>query len=122
MMPNEKDMLLELLDSEARWCQGAEASDSEGRPVKFHDPAAVAWDLTGAVCRLFGWPRAYVLFGQIEHHLEGTKRPHRYNRDPGIESMVALQCYNDRADMRFELMRTQLEALPVWHGAHATVE
>ena len=42
--------------------------------------------------------RAGVLFGQIERHMGDRKRPYRYNRDPVIDSMAALQAYNDRAD------------------------
>ncbi len=116
MMADEKDKLLALLDSEIRWCQDAEASDSQGCPVKFNDPAAVAWDITGALCRLFGWQRARVLFGQLEQHISGRKRLHRFNRDPVIESMVALQDYNDRADTTFETILTQLGTMPVRNG------
>jgi len=115
MMPEEKDKLLALFDSEQRWCQDAEASDSHGEPVKFHDPEAVAWDLTGALCRLFGSQRARVLFEQLDRHLFG-KRVKRFNRDPVVEAMVALQEYNDRADTTFETLFLQLRKLPTWHG------
>ena len=115
-MPDEKDKLLALFDSEQRWCQDAEASDSHGDPVKFHDPEAVAWDLTGALCRLFGWQRARVLFKQLDRHLCGKKQLKRFNRDPAVEAMVALQEYNDRADMTFESFFLELGKMPTWHG------
>lgn len=116
MMPAEKEELLALFDHESRWCQDAEARDSGGSPVPFDDAAAVAWDITGALCRLFGWQRARALFGQLERHVKGTKRPHWYNRSPEIEAMVGLQEYNDRADTTFDLMLGQLGTMPIWHG------
>ncbi len=116
MIPEEKDKLLALFDSEQRWCQDVEASDSHGDPVKFHDPEAVAWDLTGALCRLFGWQRARVLFRQLDRHLCGKKQLKRFNRDPAVDAMVALQEYNDRADTTFEILFLQLCNMPTWHG------
>jgi hypothetical protein len=116
MMPSEKEELLALFDREQRWCQDAEACDLEGNAVQFDDAAAVAWDITGALCRLFGWERARVLFGQLERHINGKRRPHWYNQSPEIESMLALQDYNDRADTSFDRMLGQLGTMPVWHG------
>ena len=116
MMPEEKDKLLAFFDSEQRWCRDSEASDLQGDPVKFHDPEAVAWDLTGALCRLFGGQRAGVLFGQVERHLYGKKRLQRFDRDPVVESMVALQEYNDQADTSFEALFLQLCKMPTWQG------
>jgi hypothetical protein len=117
MMPEEKDKLLALFDSEQRWCRDSEASDSHGEPVKFHDPEAVAWDLTGALCRLFGWPRARVLFGQVERHIFGKKRIRRFDRDPVVDAMVALQEYNDQVDTSFETLFHQLCKMPTWQGS-----
>lgn len=122
MMQAEKERLLALFDHEQRWCQNAEACDSEGSPVRFDDAAAVAWDITGALCCLFGWDRARVLFGQLERHINGKKRLHWYNQSPEIESMLALQDYNDRADTSFDRMFGQLGTMPVWQGKARAVE
>jgi hypothetical protein len=117
MMPEEKNRLLALLEHSRVWCQEAEARDAHGDPVRFDDDAAVAWDITGALCRLFGWRRARVLFEQVERHL-GGKQPHAFwpLRDSGIEAMKALQDYNDRSSTTFELLRERLESMPVWVG------
>lgn len=116
MTPEEKGQLLVLLGNAEQWCQQAEARDAQGDPVRFSASAAISWDITGALCRLFGWSRACVLFGQIERHLLGGKHPYRYNRVPEIDSMVALQIHNDRADMTFETLLAQLASVPVWRG------
>jgi len=115
MLPNEKDKLLALFESDTRWCQDAEARNMYGNPVKFHDPLATAWDITGAMCCLFGWPRACKLFGQIERHIHKRRRRIRgFSRDAEIESMVTLQAYNDRPDIAFEAVLTLLKTMPVW--------
>lgn len=114
-MPEEKTKLLELLDHQAHWCRDAEARDCEGEAVRYDDDLAVAWDITGAVCRLFGWKRACTLFAQIERHFNG--RPKYYGwpgRDIEMEAMRALQNFNDRAETTFEALRSRLESLPVW--------
>ncbi len=115
MLTNEKDKLLALFGSDARWCQDAEARDACGAPVKFHDPVATAWDVTGAMCCLFGWKRACTLFGQLERHIH-KRRPFYGNRNPAIESMVTLQAYNDRPETIFEFILTLLKSMPVWTG------
>ncbi len=117
MMPDEKNRLLALFESEERWCQQAEARDERGAAVQYDDPAATAWDVTGALCHLFGWRRTEVLLGQVERHISGSKRHYRYNEDPVIASMLALQSYNDRPDTTFDALRSQLETMPVWSGA-----
>jgi hypothetical protein len=116
MLPKATDKLLALFENETRWCQDAEARDTYGSPVKFHDPLATAWDITGAMCCLFGWKRARTLFGQLERHIHSRRRLHNFNRDEAIESMVTLQAYNDRPGTPFELILTLLETMPVWTG------
>ncbi len=116
MIANEKDKLLAFFDSDGRWCQNAEARDAHGSPVKFHDPLAAAWDITGALCYLFGWNRAYALFGSFERHIHKRKRRHAFNRDSAIESMLALQSFNDRSDTSFEVIHYLLQTMPVWTG------
>ncbi len=117
MLPNEKDKLLALFESDRRWCQGAEARDAYGSPVKFHDPLATAWDITGAMCCLFGWKRACTLFGQLERHIHKRRRLLRgFSRDEAIESMVTLQAYNDRPETDVEVVFTLCETMPVWTG------
>ncbi len=113
MMAEEKKRLVAWFADRGRWCREAEARDSTGNPVRFDDPDAVAWDLTGALCRLFGWTRASILFGQLDRHISGKKRLERYNRNREIESMVALQDYNDREDTTLEAMLRQLGTMPV---------
>jgi len=122
MMPEEQAEILALFECEERWCREAEASDANGEPVQFDDSDAVAWDITGAMCLLFGWPRARVLFGQLEQHITGQKRPYRYDRDPVIDAMVALQDFNDRTETTYETLLAHLRTMPVWHGAAGTPE
>ncbi len=118
MMPDERARLLELLGHEGRWCRAVEALDADGRGVAYDDASAVAWDLTGAVCHLFGWERARVLFAQLERHLLGKRHvPGWPVRDTAIDSMTALQAFNDRADLTFAVLRARLERMPVWTGA-----
>ena len=116
MLPIEKQDLLSLFADRRRWCQQAEARDAQGNPIRFSASAAVSWDITGALCRLFGWSRACILFGQLERHLLGGKHPYRYNRVPEIDSMVALQVFNDQTDMTFETLLSRLASIPVWRG------
>jgi hypothetical protein len=116
MLPNEKNQLLALFESEKCWCQDAEARDSSGDPVKYHDPFAPAWDITGAMCCLFGWRRARTLFGQLERHIYKRRRVHRFRRGTAIESMVTLQAYKDRPEAAFEGILSLAETMPVWKG------
>ena len=37
-------------------------------------------------------------------------------RDAEMDAMGALQDFNDRVDMTFDMMREQIETIPVWHG------
>jgi hypothetical protein len=84
--------------------------------VKFHDPLATAWDITGAMCCLFGWRRACTLFGQLERHIFGRRRVHRLRRNTPIESMVTLQVYNDHRETAFEVILALLETMPIRTG------
>jgi hypothetical protein len=122
MMPAEREKLLALFGHEQQWCQNAEACDSEGNPVQFDDAAAVAWDITGGLCRLFGWQRARVLFAQLQRHINGRRRSHWYHQSLEIESMLALQDYNDRPDTSFGRILKQLATMPVWRGKTRVVE
>lgn len=119
MLKDEKDRLLALLHSRNKWCRDAEARDHQGRPVHFDDPAAVAWDLTGAVCVLFGWARALELFPQLERQLVGGRRVgacllNSRSPDPRIGSMVAIQEYNDKSETTHEELISRLKAMPVY--------
>ncbi len=113
MTQDEKDSLVSMLSVPARWCREAEARDRSGDAVHFDDPAAVAWDLTGAVCYLFGWERARELFVQLERHVAGGKRgtqvPHS-----SISSMVALQEFNDATETTHDLLLERIRNVPVW--------
>jgi len=115
MMPDEKTQLLSLFDHRGAWCRAAEAQDANRNPVHYDDQSAVAWDITGALCRLFGWKRACVLFKQLERHFVGKPQDFSWPpRDTDIDAMKALQDFNDRSDTTFDLIREQLEAMPVW--------
>ena len=119
MMPDEKTQLLALLEHHGKWCRDAEAHDANGAPVTYDDDAAVAWDITGALCRLFGWQRACVLFGQMERHIVGKRRTVGWPMgDTGIDAMKALQDFNDRADTTFDILRERIEAMPVWNSGN----
>ena len=117
MMPEEKEQLLALLDHERKWCRGAEAQDANGDAVSYDDGAAVAWDLTGAMCRLFGWRRACVLFEQLDRHINGKRVAIGWpSGDAEMHAMGALQNFNDQVDMTFDLVRARIDTMPVWHG------
>lgn len=117
MMPEEKDQLLELLDHEGKWCQGAEARDANSDAVRYDDDAAVAWDVTGALCRLFGWSRACVLFGQLDRHINRKRVALGWPAaDVEMYAMGALQDFNDRIGLTFDMMRERIRTMPVWHG------
>jgi hypothetical protein len=117
MMPDEKTQLLSLLEHADRWCRESEAVDARGNDVVYDDDAAVAWDITGALCRLFGWRRACVLFSQLDRHINGKRiSPGWPRRDSEMDAMAALQDFNDRVDTTFELLRERLETMPVWQG------
>ena len=116
MRADEKNKLLTLFDSDERWCQNAEARDASGSPVKFHDPLATAWDITGAMCYLFGWKRACTLFAQFERRICRRRRLRGVCGGAAVESMVTLQAYNDRPETEFEVILTLLETMPVRTG------
>ena len=118
MTQAEKDRMLALLNSRSSWCQEAEARDRRGEDVRFDDPTAVAWDLTGALCHLFGWERAMQLFSQLARHLTRRKPPigRHWTRpqDPQMAAMAALQDYNDQPSTHHRSMMARLMALPVY--------
>ena len=115
MMQAEKDKLLTLVDSERRWCQDAEARDADGNPVRYDDDTAVAWDITGALCHLFGWQRACALFVQFNRHVNGKSKTERWPMgDARIKSMAALQDFNDLASTTFGELRGRIETMRVW--------
>ena len=117
MMPEEKERLLAFLDHERRGCRNAEAHDANGDAVQYDDNVARAWHLTGALCRLFGWQRACVLFGQLDRHINGKRlAPGRAVDDAELCAMGALQDLNDRVGVTFDVVRERIETIPVWHG------
>jgi len=116
-MPQEKTELLALLGRHGTWCRDAEARDAEGKPVRFDDPSAVAWDLTGALCHLYGWQRACVLFSQFDRHIHGKRKQLSWPAtDPDIAAMESLQVFNDRADTVFATIRELVQTMPTWRG------
>jgi hypothetical protein len=118
MLSSEKEELLSLFADERRWCQGAEARDAVGDAVHFDDPAAVAWDITGAVCHLFGWSRALQLFPQLDQHVHQTNCNPLNSDNPEIASMTALQDRNDDHETTFEKIIEWLRTMPVWSDHH----
>ena len=120
MMSNEKTQLLSLFSEEGRWCQGAEAVDRDGNPVRLSDETAVAWDIVGGVCHLFGWQRARKLFVQLQRHICGRQKTH-YNRDEEMAAMAALLDFNDASETSYEKVVATFEELPVWQGRPSLV-
>lgn len=117
MMLDEKRQLLELLDQPSKWCQHVEARDAQANPVHCDDRAASAWDVTGAIYRLFAPERAATLCVQVDRHIHGKKRAFRWPPpDTELDALVALQEFNDREDTTFEVVRTRLESMPIWSG------
>lgn len=104
-----------------RWCQSAEARRADGQAVTYCDPEAAAWDLTGAVCRLFGWRRACELFIQIDQRLHPPTGAGA-GGDP-IAAMICLQSWNDDPQTSHPDLVAVLERLPVSNrpgdGVHA---
>ena len=113
MTSQEKDQLLALLLDARHWCQAVEARTDDGQAVTYSDPAATAWDVTGAACHLFGWRRACALFIQIERHIHPRGRAGLAGREAEIAAMVGLQDWNDDAHTTHAELLTRLERLPV---------
>ncbi|HOA75828.1 MAG TPA: hypothetical protein PL151_12185 [Phycisphaerae bacterium] len=111
MTQREKQELLDLFSIPANWCQETEARNWEGNSVRYDDPSAVAWDLTGAVCHLFGWERATQLFPILERYVVG-RRSDQQTANPGIASMVNLQEFNDSSDTSFDILVKRLQSIP----------
>jgi hypothetical protein len=89
------------------------------KPIVYDDPSAVAWDITGALCLLFGWPRA-ILFEQLDRRIHGKVVKQGWPpRDWEMESMAALQYFNDGAETTFEMLRAKLESAPAWRLEHS---
>jgi hypothetical protein len=123
MMAEEKQQLLVLLDRETSWCRHVEARDARGAPVHCDAETATAWDVTGAMFRLFGWNRAATLYVQLDRHIHGKRRTLGWpRRSPELDAMVALQEFNDRPDTTFDIVRSQLESAPVWSGEKRSYE
>ena len=112
MSPEEKEQLVALLLDARHWCQGAEARNAEGLDVAYTDADASAWDLTGAACHLFGWPRARELFSQLSRYLHGGDGSAKQG-DSEIAGMVALQSWNDDAQTTHGELIARLQSLPV---------
>ena len=113
MMQEEKDKLLALLDSESKWCQEVDARDDQGAPVHYNDEAAVAWDIVGGMCHLFGWSRACTLFVQLSRHIVGQQH-FRMFQDREMVAMGALQDFNDDSDTTYDVVIEKLRDMPVW--------
>jgi hypothetical protein len=122
MLPNEKEKLLALLGDEGQWCREAEARDRHGDAVRYDDVTAVSWDLTGAICLLFGWRRACELFPQLDRHIIGGKRGPGHRQNPEIDAMVALQDFNDLLETTYDGLVAQLRSMPVRRGNRSYVE
>ena len=113
MMPDEKERLLTLFDDASKWCQNCEARDGSGNPVSYTDETAVAWDIVGGMCRLFGWRRACQLFGQMHRHIGGPQRI-LYGQSEDMVAMAALFDFNDAGDTTFDKVVVMIRDMPVW--------
>jgi hypothetical protein len=117
LLPREKELLLAFLGHENRWCRRAEALDANGDAVQYDAETAVSWDVTGAMCHLFGWSRACALFAQLDRHLHGKRQSRSWPfRDVEMDAMTALQDFNDRPETTFNILREMLETAPVWRA------
>jgi hypothetical protein len=112
MTQDEKDKLLALFERETRWCQHVEAQDDRGKPVHYCDKEAVAWDVVGGMCFLFGWERACKLFGPVARHVSGLQRYLTYG-DWEMAAMASLQDFNDQGDTTYALLLARLRDVPV---------
>ncbi len=112
MMQYEKDKLLALFEDENRWCQRFEARDGKGKPVRYNDKAATAWDVVGGMCFLFGWKRACKLFAQAGRQITGVKRVAGF-RDHEMAAMASLLDFNDRYDTTYDLVMAKLRDMRV---------
>lgn len=121
MMQEEKDRLIALFADKHQWCQGVDARNRSGEAVRHDDKAAVAWDIVGGMCRLFGWKRASELFGPMSRHFSGRRLSPTRQYLP-THAMTALLDFNDDGDTTYELIVTKLQELPVWRGRRATVD
>lgn len=112
MTQAEKDRLLALLDRPARWCQGAEARDARGEAVRYNAPEAVAWDIVGGMCYLFGWDRSLAIFAQAWRQI--TKRASGREAIAMDSTAVRwLQDFNDESKTDYTLVITRLRGLRV---------
>ncbi|MCO6435505.1 MAG: hypothetical protein J5J06_00265 [Phycisphaerae bacterium] len=117
MMHDEKEQLLTLFASPGAWCRNAEAVDVNGEHVAYDNAMAVAWDLSGAMCHLFGWQRAFVLFDQCDRHIHGKRETYGWPvPDEELRAMISLQEFNDRDDTTLEVIRGQIESMPIWRN------
>jgi hypothetical protein len=118
----EKKKLLALLDCDQRWCRGAEARDENGDAVRYNDATASAWDLTGALCHLFGWERACELFRQVDRHIHGRQKTFESSSTPDMRSMAAIQDYNDNSETTYPIVVQLIQSMPVWDNRSALDE
>jgi len=112
MRQDEKDKLLTLFEKQSQWCKHVEARDKRGQPVHYDDKTAVAWDLVGGMCFLFGWERACALFKEVERHVSGLQRC-RAARAPEMAAMAFLKDFNDKRDTTYNLIMAKLRDVPV---------
>lgn len=113
MKADEKIKLLEMFDSARKWCQGSEARNQAGDPIRYDDPTAVSWDLVGGMCHLFGWRRASSLFRQFHDSIVG----HHSNLPPNNEDIAAMSAlidFNDAENTSFESIIKAVQDMPVW--------
>lgn len=112
MTQAEKERLLTLFASKSAWCQRFEARDARGVAVRYNDEHAVAWDVVGGMCLLFGWERASELFEQTGRQIAGAKRGAGL-RNHAIAAMATLLDFNDRYDTSYDLIMSRLRNLRV---------
>jgi hypothetical protein len=108
----KKETLLDLLCDERRRCKGAEARGQHGNAVRYDDVTAVAWDLTGATCSLFGWQRARVLLYRFDGLITGRQREYRFGQNSGIAALAALQDFNELGATTYDEISAGLSRMP----------
>ncbi len=113
MTQNEKESLLSTFSIPTKWCKEMEACNGSGDSVSYDDPTAVAWDLTGGLCMLFGWDRAGELFPQLVRYVLNDKVTVG-GPNASIQAMVALQEFNDSPETTHDDLLARIQTIPVW--------
>lgn len=92
-----------LLNTEKRWCRGAEARDIHGTPVSPQSPEAVQWCLLGAINKCYGsYTNDYdKIFDRLRNTIEAPRK------------IFGVANFNDRASTTFADIQKLIEKADV---------